>query len=120
MGDGGNRKRKRTRTQNSLIDQDHLGRMGLSCDIVMTRTINSVALFKRHKCAYVHHIYYVLQHVITYVRTYVCMCENTCTRVGTYVRTHVHDNDQPQYMIAGPMIATYRTPMLNVHTCLIV
>jgi hypothetical protein len=37
-----------------------------------------------------------------------------------YVRTYVHDNDQPQYMIAGPMIATYRTLMLNVRTCLIV
>ena len=44
------------------------------------------------------------------------MCENTYTRVCTYV----HDNDQPQYMIAGPMIATYRTLMLNVRTCLIV
>jgi hypothetical protein len=54
-----------------------------------------------------------------YVRTYVCMCEDTYTRVCTYVRTFVHDNDQPQYMIAGPMIATYRTLMLNVRKCLI-
>ena len=37
MDDGGNRARKRTHAQNRPMDQ--LGRMDLSCDIVMTRTV---------------------------------------------------------------------------------